>query len=161
MRETKALALTGVTFFLWIAAAGAIERMKLPVFALTDNAGRTVVSTQLARPGNWLLVYVGTDCPPCESVLRSVGPEEAPSLAPRMAIVVNSTDAEAIDGLVGRYPSLAGASWYADAAEGAQALRVTTVPAVFGVRDGTIEWSVAGVLSDPTDIKTIMSNWIR
>lgn len=161
MRMTKALALTGAAIFLWTAAAGAIERMKLPVFALTDSAGRTVVSNQLARPGNWLLVYVGTDCPPCESVLKSVGAEEAPSLAPRMVIVVNSTDAEAIEGLVRRHPSLAGAAWYADAAEGARALRVETVPAVFGVRDGTIEWSVAGVLTDPTDIKTIISNWVR
>ncbi len=158
---TKAFALTGAAIFLCAAAAGAIERMKLPVFGLTDGAGRTVASSQLARPGNWLLVYVGTDCPPCESVLKSVGPDDAPSLAPRMVIVVNSTDGEAIEGLARRHPSLAGASWYADSSEGARALRITTAPAVFGVRDGTIEWSVAGVLADPTDIKSIMSNWIR
>ena len=78
-----------------------------------------------------------------------------------MVIVVNSTDAEAIEGMIRRSRLLAGASWYADAGEGARALRVTTVPAVFGVRDGTIEWSVAGVLTDTTDIRTIISNWLR
>jgi hypothetical protein len=158
---TKALAFTGATILLWTAGAAAIERMTLPAFALTDSAGRTVLSSQLTRPGNWLLVYVGTDCPPCESVLNAVDQEEGAALAPRMAIVVNSTDAEAIERTVRRHPRLAGASWYADAADGAQALRATTVPAIFGLRDGTIEWSVAGVLNDPTDIKTIMSNWIR
>ena len=70
MRITKALASIGAALFLWTAAAGAIERMKLPAFALTDNAGRSVASSQLVRPGKRLLVYVGTDCPPCESVLK-------------------------------------------------------------------------------------------
>ena len=161
MRMTKALGLAGVAIFLWTAGTAAIERMKMPAFALTDSAGRTVASTQLVRPGNWLLVYVGPDCPSCESVLKSVGHEEAATLAPRMAIVVNSTDGEAIEGIVRRYPWLAAASWYAGAADGAEALRITSVPTVFGVRDGTIEWSVAGVLTDATDIKAIMSNWVR
>jgi hypothetical protein len=161
MQMTKALAWTCATILLWTAGPAAIERMKLPAFALTDSSGRAVASSQLARPGNWLLVYVGTDCPPCESVLNSVDQEEASTQAPRMAIVVNSTDADAIERTVRRHPRLAGASWYADAADGAQALRVTTIPAIFGVRDGTIEWNVTGVLNDPTDIKTIISNWIR
>src|SRR4051812_10540212 len=128
MQIRKALALSGAAIVLWTAAAGAIERMKLPAFALTDTAGHTVASRQLLRPGNWLLVYIRADCPPCESVLKSIGQEEAPAMAPRLVIVVETAEGAAVDGVVRRYPWLAGASWYADAAEGARALRVTTTP---------------------------------
>jgi hypothetical protein len=161
MGTMKALGMAGATVLVWAAAAGAIERPPVPVFEMTDAAGGIVSSSQLTRAGNWLLVYVRPDCPPCESVLRSVDREEHPGLPSRIAVVMNTTDVGAIERVAAGFPGLAGASWYADSSNGAQALSVTTVPAVFGFRGGTIEWSVAGVLTDTTDIKAIISNWVR
>jgi hypothetical protein len=158
---TKGVGLAAAAIVLSVAAVGAIERTTMPVFALTDAAGRTVSSHQVTRPGNWLLLYVGSDCASCDVVLGSIGQDDAASLAPGIVVVVGTTDVGDLARAMQRYPSLAGASWYADAADGARALRVTSAPVVFGGRGGTIEWSVTGVLGDATDIKAIMSSWLK
>jgi hypothetical protein len=140
---------------------GATEGTALPAFALTDASGGTVSSRQLARAGTWLLVYVHADCPPCESVLQSVDKDINPTLPSRIVVVMATADIRGLRQTAERYPSLAGAAWYADTSAGAQALRLTSVPAVLGVRNAMIEWSVAGVLTDAADIKTIMASWVN
>jgi len=161
VQTLKMLGIAFITVVALSAAAGANERRHLPVFRLTDVTGQAVSSGQLTRAGNWLLVYVRPDCRACDAVLQSVEADDAPWLAPRIAVVVQAVDLAAVEATQRRFPSLAGATWYGDAAAGARALRVTNAPVVFGVRDGIIEWSVAGVLSDATDVKTIMANWAR
>ncbi len=161
MEKVKQLAIAGVAVLAWSVATGAIERGKLPVFTVTDVAGGGVSSTQLTRAGHWLLIYVRPGCQPCDAVLRSVDLDSDPGLPSRIAVVVLAGDSGEVERTVQRFPSLAAASWYGDAAAGAAALGVTNAPAVFGMSGGIIEWSVAGVLSDATDIKAIMVNWVR
>jgi hypothetical protein len=33
-------------------------------------------------------------------------------------------------------------------------------PNIIGMRAATIEWSLAGVLTDPADVKSVLVNWI-
>lgn len=160
MRMTTVLGLAAATVLGGAAAAAAIERTTVPAFVLTDMAGQTIASDQLTRTENWLLVYVGSDCAACDAVLSTVDQDDAGSLPAKMTIVMIATDPAEIALAARRFPALAGASWYAVNAGAASALRVTAVPALFGVRGGTIEWSVAGVL-DRTEIKAIMSSWVR
>ncbi|MEO8681059.1 MAG: hypothetical protein ABI665_18560 [Vicinamibacterales bacterium] len=143
------------------AALLAIERTTLPVFDVSDARGATVSSRTLVRAGTWLLVYVRPDCPPCDAILRSVDKDRDPALPSRIVVMVALSDSRLLPSIAERFPALAGAAWYADSSAGAQAMRVTDVPAVLGVRDATIEWSVGGVLTDAADITTIMAAWVK
>jgi hypothetical protein len=149
-----------LTVSLGVVAIG-IERKPLPAFDLIDVEGRVTQSTRLSSPGPWLIVYVRPDCPPCETVLRSVDLDQDPALPSRIVVVVGTADLGALQQIRQRFPALASSSWYADASTGAPALGIASAPAVVGVRDGIVQWSVAGVLNDATDIRTIMTNWVN
>ena len=149
-----------------IVAAGsvglAVERMPLPLFTLTGGDGAPITSDRLVQPGTWVLIYVGQQCPPCEAVLRSIERTEHPTLKRRLVVVVAASGPEAALEEAARYPGLAGVTWLADASNAIpRQLGQTGAPAMFGMRDTTIEWSVAGVLTDATEVKIILGNWIE
>jgi len=148
-----------------IVAAGsvgiAVERMALPVFTLTARDGAAVTSDRLVQPGTWALIYVGPHCVPCEAVLRSIDQAGLPTLKRRI-VVVAASGPEAVLEEAARYPGLADAVWLADVSNAIpRQIRHTGVPAIFGMRNNMIEWSVAGVLMDATDVKSILANWLE
>jgi hypothetical protein len=141
-------------------AAIAVERMALPAFTLTRGDGTTVASDRLVQTGNWTLIYVAP-CVPCRAVLRSIDWAGQPALAKRLVIVVGGASAEEVVEEATRYPGLAGAVWLADPSnEIPRLLGQGGVPAIVGMRDRMIEWSLAGVLTDAADMKSILVSWL-
>ena len=143
------------------SAAIAVVRMPLPAFTLTRGDGTTAASDRLVQPGNWTLIYVAPQCMPCQAVLRSIDRAEHPALARRLVIVVAGVSAAGLLEEAARYPDLSDATWLADPANAIpRLLGQSEVPAIVGMRDRMIEWSLAGVLTDAADAKSILVNWL-
>ena len=137
----------------------AVERMALPAFTLTRGDGATVASGALVRPGRWALIYVAPQCRPCESILRSIDPAAHPALPQQLVIVVaGATPAQVLEEAA-RYPGLSDATWLGDPSSAIPQPIGGAVPGIVGMQDKMIEWSLAGVLTDPSDVKSILVNW--
>jgi hypothetical protein len=145
-----------------VSRAGiAVERMPLPAFALTRGDGTTVASDRLAQPGGWALIYVAPQCVPCQAVLRSIDRADHPTLARRLVIVVAGAGAEGVLEEAARYPDLSDATWLGDPSNAIPRPIVGAgVPNILGIRGSMIEWSLAGVLTDPADVKSVLVNWM-
>jgi hypothetical protein len=51
--------------------------------------------------------------------------------------------------------------WYADEqAEAWQALRLGGTPMLVGIRDGRVEWTLSGTVSDPESLDGLLSSWL-
>jgi hypothetical protein len=148
-----------------IAAAGrvgvAVERMALPAFTLSAGDGTAITSDRLVQPGNWALVYVAPQCAPCQAVLRSLDRTDDRAPARRVVIVVAGLTAEDLPAEAARYPNLSNATWLADPSNAVlQQIGQAGAPIIFGMRARTIEWSLAGVLMDATDARSILGSWL-
>lgn len=139
----------------------AVERMPLPAFMLTRGDGTSVASDRLVQRGNWALIYVAPQCVPCRVVLRSIARAEHPALARRLVIVVAGASAGGVLDEAARYPELSDATWLADPLQAIPGpIGQGGVPTVIGMRDRMIEWSLAGVLTDAADVKSVLVNWL-
>jgi hypothetical protein len=147
-----------------VAAAGvaiAVERMPLPAFTLTRGDGTMVASDRLVQQGGWALIYVAPQCVPCQAVLRSIDRAEQPALGRRLVIVVAGVSLADLLQEAARYPDLSDATWLADPSNAIpQSIGQGGAPTIVGMRDKMIEWSVAGVLTDAADVKSILVNWL-
>lgn len=143
------------------AIVHAIERKALPAFTLTTLDGRQVSSRDLVRTGNWLLLSIRPSCGPCDTLLRTIDPTAAPGVAQRVAVVVVGADAATAARLASGFSDLGGIAWYVDSGGTMKdALPVTTAPVVFGMRESTIEWSLAGIVPDAASMQTALVSWI-
>jgi hypothetical protein len=139
----------------------AVERMPLPAFALTRGDGTTVASDRLVQPGSWALIYVAPQCVPCQAVLRSIDRAEHPTLARRLVIVVAGVSPQGVLEEAARYPNLSDATWLADPSNAIpRPIGEAGVPNIIGMRAAMIEWGLAGVLTDPADVKSILVTWL-
>lgn len=143
------------------AALKATERRPLPPFVVTAFDGQAINGPDLAQEGNWLLIYVQPSCGSCIGVLQAMTRDEHPGLAARVTIViVGATDAQA-QSIVGAATEMAEARWLIDRDRSAgRALKVAALPVVFGVRDGTIEWGLAGVFRKSAEMKSVLVSWL-
>jgi hypothetical protein len=144
------------------ATVGAIERRPLPPFQLVAPDGATVVSTQMAVPDQWLLLYVTAGCPSCDRLLAALKEWPSPGLVQRTRIIVGG-DAAAAGAYIQQTlpPEVGTIPWYADAGREAwSALRLTGAPVLVGVRNGTIQWAISGVLNDPATLKSVVTTWV-
>ena len=138
----------------------AVERMALPAFTLMRGDATSVASQSLVQTGGWVIVYVAPQCKPCQAILRSIDETGNPSLVRRVVVVVAGATAESLRGESARYPNLAGATWLGDAANAIpQAIAGAAAPTILGLRGQMIEWSLAGVLMDATDLKSVLAKW--
>ena len=138
----------------------AVERMALPGFTLTRGDGTTIASERLVQTGNWALIYVAPQCVPCQAVLRSLDRAAHPTLARRLVIVVAGASAAGVLEEAARYPDLSDATWLADPSNAIpRPIGQAGVPHIVGMRGAMIEWSLAGVLTDAADVKSILLSW--
>lgn len=87
--------------------------------------------------------------------------DEHPLVPARLIIVVAATP-EAVRAGSAQFPDLSAAGWYADPTRAAIGpLRLTGAPVIFGIKGGTIEWSLYGVLSDSGDVKSVLTSWVE
>jgi hypothetical protein len=139
----------------------AIERKPLPPLEWTAIDGARVTSAQIVRQGRWLLLYLEPGCTQCESLLRLVDPANHPALPARIVVVVGGVDASGIAASAQKFPNLAGARWVADQSRSTlNALKLPGAPVILGLQQQMIEWSLAGVLGDSSDVRSVMTSWV-
>ncbi len=144
-----------------VPIAHATERRVLPAFDLIGMGGESLSSQTLERSGRWLLLYVQPDCAPCRDALERLSGKGKPLSADRIAVVVGGAEPAAAQRLAMAFPSLAGATWYADPTYRVRAvLKLPGAPVALGIRDLTLEWTMVGVLRDRVHMSSILRSWI-
>jgi hypothetical protein len=150
-----------VVVLISVARPLAIERRRLPQFSLTTPDGRVVASTTLVKPGRWVVIYVPSACGGCGELLRLVVKDDQPLLPQRIAIVVGGVSPDGVKAAAAQFPDLAEAAWYADPSGASVGpLQLGSAPAVFGLNDDVIEWSLSGVLAASPSVKAVLGRWI-
>lgn len=146
----RLFALTMLLACAW-TAHGAAPRI-LPAFDVTAIDGSTAQSAAIARKGKWLLVFVKTNCPQCESLLSALE-SGATQDGSRVVIVVKAPTANALASMKARYAKIPNATWYADVhAAAARSMEVPASPTTLGMRGSEVAWRLTGEISAlPTD----------
>jgi len=158
-----ALGLIMIAIVTALASVGeAIEEKPLPAFVVRASDGQIAPSSSFVREGRWVLILAQQPCRPCDAVLGSVNKSEHPNVPSRMVVVLAGVDASGLAAQAGRFRDLDEAQWYADP-DGVAYSQLMATPgvAIFGMRAGTIEWSLNGALSDSPDVRSILSQWIE
>jgi hypothetical protein len=153
-------AMAAVMAVLGASQARAIERRALPDLRVTDLQGQAVAAAALPQADKWLLLYVEPKCPACDALLKAIDVKAQPSLPAHTAIVVGRADATAAAALAARFPDLAGARWYVEGETRVmKILKLPGAPVVFGLKQETIEWSIAGLVPDVGGVKSALVSW--
>jgi hypothetical protein len=152
-----------------VAAAGlivpvhAIERKQLPGFQVAASNGGAVTSQQLSQQPKWLLIYGTTLCPACDRLLDAIESWQSPQIQSRTVVLVGGDPT-----LIPAYLSQRQAnnpaplSSFSDAQGQAwQALSLSSSPVVIGIQAGQIEWSIGGVLNDPSALESVIKAWVN
>jgi hypothetical protein len=141
----------------------AIERGPLPAFATVTATGAVVTSAALSSETKWLLIYVVPGNPACNKLLTALQSWASPAFLSRVVIVVGGKLESAQPFIESRAATTTGSySWYADPDGGAaKALQVQSVPAIVAVSQGKIEWTLGGVLNDPSAIEPVVRKWVE
>ena len=162
MRSKLTTAVIAVVIALVARRAGAIERRPFPAFQLAALDGAAVASPQLAVDGQWLFVYVAPGCASCDRLLASFKAWQTSDLLARTVIVVGgTTDGAAAYLGASLPPEVSAIRSYADPLGSAwTALELTGTPMIIGVKDGTIRWSISGVLNDPRALESAVKTWV-
>lgn len=148
MRRIVTLALLAVA----AAGAHAVQPGTLPGFDVTASDGSTRQSAQIARNGKWLLIFVKSNCPQCDTLLSALE-SAATQDGARVAIVVKAPTPNGLADLKARFPHIPNAAWYADVHAGAaRSLEVPASPTTLGMRGTSVAWRLTGAISTlPTD----------
>ena len=143
-------------------APGRSER-PLPAFQVLAADGTSTSSAQLSPESQWLLVYLNPGSSTSRRLLQAMKEWEAPQLVGRTVLIVRGKASEAQAFIEQSLPEeLRGMRWYADSDRGAwQALNLTGAPVLIGVTNGRTEWSLSGVLADPSALKSVVLTWVR
>lgn len=145
------------------SASAAADRHPLPAFSVVTSAGVPTASSQLGGSGRWLLVYVTPLCVPCDRLLTSLDAWGVLQQSADRAVIVVAGSRESLEARLRPLMPTSGNAvhLYADVeSRAATALGVTRAPALIGVEDGMIDWTVAGVLNDPQAVETLVRNWL-
>lgn len=157
-RAAIALALAGCLVAPFPAGAGA--KGPLPDLSLTSLDGEAIPPGNLSRSGRWLLVYVQPESGTSRSLLKRLEP--AVRKAGPAVVVVVGASAESARSLAASSPALGEAAFYADPThEAFAALGLRGAPVVLGIRDQTIEWTLAGTVVDTRTFESILTTWPR
>lgn len=139
----------------------AITRGPLPQFALSQADGAAVHSDQLVRPGTWVIVYVTPECAACRALLNAIDKSETRRQPSSIVVVVAAARAADLQIEASRYADHDDVVWLADMANAMpQQLATSGAPTIIGLRGRTIEWSVAGVLTNDTELMSIIGAWL-
>jgi len=149
-----------------IAAASAVgigaQKRPLPEFLVTTPGGTEVTAASLATPGQWLLVYVTAGSAPSGRLVEALKTWQSPALSERTVIVVGGALADAQAFVAQQANAGPSVRWVADPASAAwKALRLSGTPTLIGVKDGRIEWVLAGVLNDPKALESVVRSWVE
>lgn len=158
-----AVALATLVFAALVAHLSAQAQTRtLPEFVVVSERGDSVASGTLSTEERWLLVYVSADCVSCDRLLSRLAEWQIPQLGAR-AVVVIGGDVTAARTYAERSGTTSLAvSWYADPERrAASRLGVSSSPALLGIAGGRIEWTLMGVLNDPSVLEPVIRRWVQ
>jgi hypothetical protein len=162
MRRPMLAALVSFAVILAPVSVSPISRGAMPTFDLRAPDGMRVGSVDVLGREPWILVYAIPGCGPCDELLTSLGRLRARGLFQRTVLVIGAPQEDARAYVLQRVPAkLRGVRWYADEqAEAWQALRLGGTPMLVGIRDGRVEWTLSGTMSDPESLDGLLSSWL-
>jgi hypothetical protein len=80
----------------------------------------------------------------------------------KIAVVVGGAAVQRLSGLASRFPNLPATAWHSDPSlESLRRLQLSGFPPILGMRGGTIEWTLSGVLADERTIESVVRSWIE
>jgi len=141
-------------------SAAAQQNRVLPSFRVVSSGGASVRGDALSAASRWLFVYIGDQTVPGDRLLRAL---DAWSVDPSRVVVVVSGEVAAIDSRVRPLLGASGAAVavFADSdGSAARAMGLTSAPALVGIVDNTVDWTVQGVLNDPAMVEPVVRNWL-
>jgi hypothetical protein len=167
---------TVATALMLLAAAlqcGA-QKTPLPSFHVTTLEASEKSSGSLTLEGQWIFVYVQTNCRPCNQALThlkiaTMAPAYGDTttgnpidLAHTLVIVVSGDDLPAAKELAANFPWLKTANWYVDAShEATKALSLHGAPLFFGMEGSVIQWKFSGLTANPGAFNETLLKWMR
>jgi hypothetical protein len=142
------------------SAAVAQQHRPMPAFGVVSSGGALVRSEALSSSRRWLLVYVAADTVPGDRLLRAI---DTWGVDTARVVVLTSGDVASIAGRIRPLmPASSGSvAVYSDPdGSAARALGFTSAPALAGVFDGAIDWTLQGVLNDPAMVEPVIRSWL-
>lgn len=139
----------------------AIQPRDIPDFSVESATGEQVESAVLTDESQWLLIFIDANS---LGQLRSLNWLEPFStqeaLAPRIVLIAGGGTKAWLDSITARSGYLAKFNWFFDPKWiSFKALGVQGTPIALGIKDGRMEWAVAGRW-DAADVQTLFTNWI-
>jgi hypothetical protein len=135
------------------------QKGPLPATAVQTTAGAVLPLNAIQPTAQWLLIYVLPDSPTSERLLSAMREWQLPSFE-RVVIVVGG-DAAKASAFATADHGLPSAQWTIDPERAAwRGLSINGAPTLLGIRAGSIEWRVAGVLNNPEAIRSVIEAWI-
>jgi hypothetical protein len=160
MRSMRILIAAVVVSALYPSAALAQQHPPMPSFAVVASGGAAIRSDGLSGSSRWLLAYVGAETVSGDRLLRAM---DSWGIDTARVVILVSGDVSSIEGRIRPLMATAGASVavYADPnGSAARALKLGSGPALVGVDNGTIAWTVQGVLNDPAMVESVVRHWL-
>jgi hypothetical protein len=146
---------------LCVATVGASERRPLPPIALISLDGQAVQVADMAKQGNWLLIYVEPGCGSCTAILSAMPAAEYPGMAERVTVMVGGATLEQAAALAAA-SELGAAQWVLNPDRSARAaLTIKQAPMTIGVRGTMIEWTLSGVLRRSSEMTSVLVSWLK
>ena len=142
------------------ALVGAAGQQPLPAFSVLAPGGAAVSSVRLSPTPQWVLVYLTPGQKPCDDLVKALAGWQLPPA--RVVVIVRAPLPAARTYVESMLPGESAAvAWYADPSDAAwQALNVRATPALTGVGDGTVQWTITGVLNDPGMVEPVIRKWV-
>lgn len=160
MRQGRAAAIWTAGVVMASALLGAAGQQPLPTFSVLAPGGAAIASGQLTLETKWVLFYITPGQKPCDDLVKALAGWQLPPA--RVIVIVRAPLPAARTYVESLLPgAVAAVDWYADPADAAwQAMNVRSTPALMGVGDGTVHWTITGVLNDPGMVEPVIRRWV-
>jgi len=144
----------------------------LPDFHLSSMDGSPISSHDLGTNGHWIILYVHTNCRPCNTALaqlkllsdtsQSSANGTPVDLSKSLVVIVQEDKADVINDMISQYPWLKSGHWYVDDShEAYSALHLTGSPTLLALQGSSIVWKLSGITSNPGRVNEMVMQWMR
>jgi hypothetical protein len=152
-----------LAIFLCVGTATAVEKKPLPDFQVTSPQGHPFSSLQLTQTNRWLLVVLTPSDPLSDRLLLAFHQwPESRWISKTIWIVEAPADLARtyLESKLG--DSAHRISWVSDEPRLAfQSLSLKGLPVVIGMDQSQMQWTLSGVLNDPSRLESIVESWVH
>jgi hypothetical protein len=130
-----------------------LTNQTLPDFTLLSETNQPIKIKSLISEGKSLIIYVLPESLPAQHLINFLQ-------NPSNALIKNRSIL--ITGGLPKSDSIGKITTYRDFEEQAvNALNVTGSPTILGIQNGTIEWTLSGILNNPETLENIINSWFK